>query len=92
MKNKSVRKVLNRREPSIDLRFTSVYYMNCLFLFFAFCLIYSHDLNLRLKPYVMRYAIWYHLHNLKNVKNTHGGVYMCLILLSRGHDSDNQPF
>ena len=24
--------------------------------------------------YVMRCAIWYHLYNLKNVKNTHGGV------------------
>ena len=24
--------------------------------------------------YVVRYAIWYHLYNLKNVKNTHGGV------------------
>ena len=24
--------------------------------------------------YVMRSAIWYNLHNLKNVKNTHGGV------------------
>ena len=23
---------------------------------------------------VMRCAIWYHLYNLKNVKNTHGGV------------------
>ena len=23
--------------------------------------------------YVMLCAIWYHLHNLKNVKNTHGG-------------------
>ena len=22
----------------------------------------------------MRYTIWYHLYNLKNVKNTHGGV------------------
>ena len=22
----------------------------------------------------MFYAIWYHLNNLKNVKNTHGGV------------------
>ena len=21
-------------------------------------------------------AIWYHLHNLKNVKNTHGGVLL----------------
>ena len=24
----------------------------------------------------MRCAIWYHLHNLKNVKNTHGGVLL----------------
>ena len=24
--------------------------------------------------YVIRCAIWYHLYNLKNVKNTHGGV------------------
>ena len=26
--------------------------------------------------YVMRCAIWYHLYNLKNVKNTHGGVLL----------------
>ena len=26
--------------------------------------------------YVMRCAIWYHLHNLKNLKNTHGGVLL----------------
>ena len=26
------------------------------------------------RKYVMRCAIWYHLHDLKNVKNTHGGV------------------
>ena len=24
----------------------------------------------------MRCAIWYHLHNLKNVKNTPGGVFL----------------
>ena len=24
--------------------------------------------------YVVRWVIWYHLHNLKNVKNTHEGV------------------
>ena len=24
--------------------------------------------------FVVRCAIWYHLYNLKNVKNTHGGV------------------
>ena len=34
----------------------------------------SHSCNI-----VMRWAIWYHLCNLKNVKNTHGGV---LILAS----------
>ena len=26
--------------------------------------------------YVMRCAIWYHLYNFKNVKNTHGGVLL----------------
>ena len=26
----------------------------------------------------MRCAIWYHLYNLKNVKNTHGGVLLSL--------------
>ena len=29
----------------------------------------------------MRCAIWYHLYNLKNVKNTHGGV---LLLFTKG--------
>ena len=27
-----------------------------------------------LRSYLMHCAIWYHLHNLKNVKNNHGGV------------------
>ena len=31
-------------------------------------------------PDVMRYAIWYHLYNLKNVKNTHGGVLILVKL------------
>ena len=26
--------------------------------------------------YEIRYAIWYHLYNLKNVKNTHRGVLL----------------
>ena len=30
--------------------------------------------------YVMRCAIWYHLHNLKNVKNTPGGVLILVKL------------
>ena len=28
----------------------------------------------------MRCAVWYHLYNLKNVKNTHGGVLIFLKL------------
>ena len=32
--------------------------------------------------YVMFCAIWYHLHNLKNVKNTHGGVILAMKLQS----------
>ena len=28
--------------------------------------------------YVMLCAIWYHLHNSKDVKNTHGGVLLVL--------------
>ena len=30
--------------------------------------------------FVMRCAIWYHLYNLKNVKNTHGGVLILVKL------------
>ena len=30
--------------------------------------------------YVMRCAIWHHLYNLKNVKNTHGGVLILVKL------------
>ena len=30
----------------------------------------------------MRYAIWYHFYNLKNAKNTHGGV-LFLVKLQR---------
>ena len=30
--------------------------------------------------YVVRCAIWYHLYNLKNVKNTHGGVIILVKL------------
>ena len=29
-----------------------------------------------LQAYVMRCAIWYHLHNLKNVKNTYGRMLL----------------
>ena len=30
--------------------------------------------------YVKCLAIWYHLHNFKNVKNTHGGVLLLVKL------------
>ena len=33
-----------------------------------------------LKVYQMFCAIWYHLHNLKNVKNTHGGMSLLVKL------------
>ena len=33
-----------------------------------------------LKLFVMRCAIWYHLYNSKNVKNTHGGVLILVKL------------
>ena len=40
-------------------------------------------LRLRTKvEYVMRCAIWYHLYNLKNVKNNHGGVLILVKLKS----------
>ena len=35
---------------------------------------------LYISRYVMRCAIWYHLYNLKNVKNTHGGVLLLVKL------------
>ena len=33
----------------------------------------------------MRCAIWYHLYNLKNVKNTHGGVLLLVKLQALSH-------
>ena len=40
------------------------------------------------QDYVMLYAIWYHLHNLKNVKNTHGGK---LLLVACNFTKSNNP-
>ena len=34
-----------------------------------------------LPAFVMRCAIWYHVYNLKNVKNTHGGLLLLATLL-----------
>ena len=36
--------------------------------------------NDRCEPYVVRCAIWYHLCNLKNLKNTHGEVLILVNL------------
>ena len=35
------------------------------------------------KSYLMRSAIWYHLHNLKNVKNTDEGVLILVKLQAK---------
>ena len=43
------------------------------------------DLKLNLlddETNVMRCAIWYHLYNFKNVKNTHGGVAGFSLIIS----------
>ena len=42
-------------------------------------------LKLLLKVYVMRCSIWYHLYNLKNVKNTHVGVLLLVKLQVPNH-------
>ena len=34
----------------------------------------------RVSQYVMRCAVWYHLYNLKNLKNTYGGVFLLVKL------------
>ena len=36
--------------------------------------------HLMILQYVVRCAIWYYLHNLENVKNTHGGVLISVKL------------
>ena len=38
------------------------------------CLCHTIFIEFQSFIYVMLYAIWYHLYNLKNVKNTRGGV------------------
>ena len=37
-------------------------------------------LNAHKSSYVMRCVIWYRLYNLKNVKNSHGGVLLLVKL------------
>ena len=40
----------------------------------------------------MRCAIWYHLHNLKNMKNTHGGVLYLVKLQASATKSNTPPW
>ena len=40
---------------------------------------------------VMLCAIWHHLYNLKNVKNTHGGVILLVMLQAALHFSNFLP-
>ena len=56
-------------------------------LFFALWFIYDPFLLLCCvdwhTSYVIHYAIWYHLHNLKHVKNTHGGMLILVKLQAK---------
>ena len=40
----------------------------------------NSPLPIQIQLSVMRCAIWYHLYNLKNVKNTHGVVLLLVLL------------
>ena len=54
-------------------------------LFFVFmCAWLLKDLLLMGRIFVMHCAIWYHLYNLKTVKNTHGGVLILVKLKGWG--------
>ena len=45
---------------------------------------YSPQLKNYKLIYVVRCTIWYHLYNLKNVKNTHGEVLVLVKLQAKG--------
>ena len=57
------------------------------------------QLYLTVKSYVMLCylvcqrlcAIWYHLYNLKNVKNTHGGVLLLVNVWAKSFNFNNTP-
>ena len=53
--------------------------------------LFSRITNLRLNRYVMSWAIWYRLHNLKNLKNVHGGVLLLLKLACNFTTKSNTP-
>ena len=42
------------------------------------------------RSFKIRCAIWYHLHNLKNVKNTHGGLLLLVKLQALASFSENK--
>ena len=43
------------------------------------------------KANALLYAIRYHLYNLKNTKNTHGGVLLLLKLQAKSFTKSNNP-
>ena len=45
----------------------------------------------RPKKYVMRCASWYHLYNLKNIKNAHGGVLLLVTLQASAFTKSMTP-
>ena len=47
------------------------------------CTFNLRPVSKELVVHVMRCAIWYHLYNLKNVKNTHGGVLLFVKLQTK---------
>ena len=50
---------------------------------------YVHFKGANMKIHVMLCAIWYHLYNLKNVENTHGGVLRLVKLQSSASTCTN---
>ena len=50
------------------------------FTFANFPHLLTFDSQLSSQTFVMLCTIWYHLYNLKNVKNTHGGVLVLVKL------------
>ena len=46
-------------------------------------LIFDPPCQVNMQIYVMFWKIWYHLYNLQNVKNTHGGVLLLVKLQAK---------
>ena len=60
-----------------EYTFRQIFIKNYLFKYRDFL---STEESVRFSKYMMRCAIWYHLYNLKNIKNTYGGVLILVKL------------